>query len=138
MVSASALDDAQKNYEMALNKQNVSKAQVTVLKAKIAQSQAQVAEDQANLKQLEEQLSYTDIVSPIDGIVLSRDVRDGRRGELDPGVGLVGHAGHDAGRYQRSLCKGQSGRERHRQGVSGTARRGSKWNRSRTRLLTAR
>jgi len=77
VVSASALDDAQKNYEMSLNKQNVSKAQVTVLKAKIAQAQAQVAQDQANLKQLEEQLSYTDIVSPIDGIVLSRDVQMG-------------------------------------------------------------
>jgi HlyD family secretion protein len=77
VVSASALDDAEKNYEMALNKQNVSKAQVTVLKAKIAQAQAQVAQDQANLKQLEEQLSYTDIVSPLDGIVLSRDVQLG-------------------------------------------------------------
>ncbi|MGO9086911.1 MAG: efflux RND transporter periplasmic adaptor subunit [Candidatus Sulfotelmatobacter sp.] len=77
VVSASALDDAEKNYEMALNKQNVSKAQVTVLKAKIAQSQANVAQDQANLTQLEEQLSYTDIVSPIDGIVLSRDVEMG-------------------------------------------------------------
>jgi HlyD family secretion protein len=77
VVSTSSLEDAQKNYEMALNKQNVSKAQVTVLKAKIAQSQAQVAEDEANLKQLEEQLSYTDITSPIDGIVLSRDVQMG-------------------------------------------------------------
>src|ERR1700756_1591093 len=77
VVSASALDDAQKNYDMSVNKQNVSKAQVTVLKAKIAQAQAQVAQDQANLKQLEEQLSYTDIISPIDGIVLSRDVQLG-------------------------------------------------------------
>jgi HlyD family secretion protein len=77
VVSASALDDAEKNYTMALNKQNVSKAQVTVLKAKIAQAQANVAQDQANLKQLEEQLSYTDIISPIDGIVLSRDVQMG-------------------------------------------------------------
>jgi len=77
VVSASALDDAQKNYELALNKQNVAKAQVTVLKAKIAQAQAVVAQDQANLMQLEEQLSYTDIVSPIDGIVLSRDVEIG-------------------------------------------------------------
>jgi HlyD family secretion protein len=77
VVSTSALEDAQKNYELALNKQNVSKAQVTVLKAKIAQAQAQVAQDQANLKQLEEQLSYTDIISPIDGIVLSRDVQMG-------------------------------------------------------------
>ena len=77
VVSTSALEDAQKNYEMSLNKQNVSKAQATVLKAKIAQSQANVAQDQANLKQLEEQLSYTDIISPIDGIVLSRDVQMG-------------------------------------------------------------
>jgi HlyD family secretion protein len=77
VVSASALDDAEKNYEMSLNKQNVAKAQMIVLKAKIAQSKANVAQDQANLTQLEEQLSYTDIVSPIDGIVLSRDVEMG-------------------------------------------------------------
>jgi HlyD family secretion protein len=77
VVSTSSLEDSERNYEMALNKQNVSKAQVTVLKAKIAQSEAQVAEDEANLKQLEEQLSYTDIISPIDGIVLSRDVQMG-------------------------------------------------------------
>ena len=77
VVSQSALDDAEKDYKMAVNKQNVARAQVTVLQAKMAQSQAQVAEDEANLKQLEEQLSYTDIVSPIDGIVLSRDVEVG-------------------------------------------------------------
>jgi len=77
VVSTSALEDAQKNYELALNKQNVSKAQVTVLKAKIAQSHGQLGQDRANLKQLEEQLSYTDIESPIDGIVLSRDVEMG-------------------------------------------------------------
>lgn len=77
VVSTSALEDAEKNYELALNKQNVSKAQATVLKAKIAQSQGQLAQDRANLKQLEEQLSYTDIESPIDGVVLSRDVEMG-------------------------------------------------------------
>ena len=77
VVSESALDDAQKNYQLAVNKQNVAKAQVLVLKAKIAQSQADVARDEANLKQLDEQLSYTDIVSPIDGVVLSRDVEMG-------------------------------------------------------------
>src|SRR6202167_4658026 len=62
---------------MSQNKQNESKAQVTELKAKIAKSRSQVAEDQANLKQLEELISYTDIISPIDGIVLSRDVEMG-------------------------------------------------------------
>jgi HlyD family secretion protein len=77
VVSTSALEDTQKNYEMALNKQNGAKAQVTVLKAKIAQAAAQVAQDKANLEQLEEQLSYTDIISPIDGVVLSRNVEMG-------------------------------------------------------------
>jgi HlyD family secretion protein len=77
VVSASALDDAQKNYELALNKQNVAKAQLQVLRAKIGQAQAQVLQDQANLKQLEEQLGYTTITSPIDGIILSRDVEVG-------------------------------------------------------------
>jgi HlyD family secretion protein len=77
VVSQSALDDAEKEYKMALNKQNVAKAQITVLQGKIAQSQAQIAESRANLDQLEEQLSYTDIVSPIDGVILSRDVELG-------------------------------------------------------------
>ena len=77
VVSQSALDDAEKDYKMAVNKQNVARAQMLVLQAKIAQSQAQVAQDQASLKQFEEQLSYTDIVSPLDGIVLSRDVEIG-------------------------------------------------------------
>jgi HlyD family secretion protein len=77
VVSQSALDDAQKNYEMALNKQNVAKAQLQVLRAKIGQAQAQVLQDHANLKQLEEQLGYTTITSPIDGIILSRDVEVG-------------------------------------------------------------
>ena len=77
VVSTSALEDAQKNYELALNKQNVSKAQLLVLKAKVAQSQGQLGQDKANLTQLEEQLSYTDIESPLDGVVLSRDVEMG-------------------------------------------------------------
>jgi HlyD family secretion protein len=77
VVSQSALDDAEKEYKMALNKQNVAKAQITVLLGKIAQSQAQIAESRANLDQLEEQLSYTDITSPIDGVILSRDVELG-------------------------------------------------------------
>jgi HlyD family secretion protein len=77
VVSASALDDAEKNYEMALNKQNVSKAQLQVLQAKIGQAQGQLSQDRANLKQLEEQLGYTTIESPLDGIVLSRDVEIG-------------------------------------------------------------
>ena len=77
VVSQSNLDDAQKAYELAVNKQQVSQAQLGVLKAKIAQAEAQVQSAHAQLKQLEEQLSYTTIYSPMDGIVLSRDVEVG-------------------------------------------------------------
>ncbi len=77
VVSQADLDDAQKNYVLAVNKQQVAKAEANVLQAKIAQAQAQTAEDRASLEQLEEQLGYTDILSPIDGVVLSRDVEIG-------------------------------------------------------------
>jgi HlyD family secretion protein len=77
VVSQAALDDAEKNYEMAQNKQNVARAQLTVSKAKYAQASADVQRNRANLQQLKEQLGYTTIVAPIDGIILSRDVEMG-------------------------------------------------------------
>ena len=77
VVSQSTLDDAQRNYIMAVNKRDVARAQLTVNKAKVLQAQAQVKKDQASLQQFEEQLSYTTITAPIDGVVLSRDVEVG-------------------------------------------------------------
>jgi HlyD family secretion protein len=77
VVSQAQLDDAQKNYEMSLNKQQVAKANLIVLKAKSAQADAQVAQAQASLKQLEEQLGYTTITAPMDGLILSRNVEVG-------------------------------------------------------------
>jgi HlyD family secretion protein len=77
VVSASALDDAQRAYILAVNKRDVARAQLVVNKAKVAQAHADVQKSDATLKQLEEQLSYTTIVSPIDGVVLSRDVEMG-------------------------------------------------------------
>ena len=55
VVSAQQMDDAQKNYEMALNKQQVAKANLGVLQAKMAQAKAQVLQATATLQQLEEQ-----------------------------------------------------------------------------------
>ena len=77
VVSQSQLDDAQRAYELALNKQNVARAQVTVNKAKVVQATADVNKAHATLEQLKEQLSYTTIVAPIDGLILSRDVEVG-------------------------------------------------------------
>ena len=54
-----------------------SKAQIGVDAARLKQARAQVQQAQAGLKQLEEQLSYTTIVAPMDGVILSRDVEIG-------------------------------------------------------------
>jgi HlyD family secretion protein len=77
VVSQQALDNANKDYLAALNKRDGAKAQIGVDIAKLKQAQAQVLQSQASLKQLEEQLSYTTIVAPMDGVVLSRDVEIG-------------------------------------------------------------
>jgi HlyD family secretion protein len=77
VVSQTQLDDSQRAFEMAQNKQRVAQAQVTVNKAKVMQSTADVVKAHATLEQLKEQLSYTTIVAPIDGLILSRDVEMG-------------------------------------------------------------
>ena len=77
VVSKQALDDANREYLSALTKRDASRAQIGVDTAKLKQARAQVLQSQASLKQLEEQLSYTTIVAPMDGIVLSRDVEIG-------------------------------------------------------------
>jgi len=77
VVSQATLDDAQRGYIMAVNKRDVARAQLVVNKAKVSQAQAEVEKDEASLKQFQEQLSYTTITAPIDGVVLSRDVEVG-------------------------------------------------------------
>jgi HlyD family secretion protein len=77
IVSEQVLENADRDYLSMLNKQRTAAAAVTVDRAKLLQAQAQVAQSEASLKQLEEQLSYTTIVSPIEGVVLSRDVEIG-------------------------------------------------------------
>ena len=77
IVSRQALDDADKDYLAALTRRDSSKAQIGVDTAKLKQARAQVMQSQASLKQLEEQLSYTTIVAPMDGVILSRDVEIG-------------------------------------------------------------
>ena len=77
VVSQQALDNANKDYLAALNKRDGAKAQIGVDTAKLKQARAQVMESEASLKQLEEQMSYTTIVAPMDGVILSRDVEVG-------------------------------------------------------------
>ena len=77
VVSKQALDDAQQKYLAAANTRDKAVAQIAVDTSKLHQAQAQVEQAQSSLKQLEEQLSYTTITSPMDGVILSRDVELG-------------------------------------------------------------
>jgi HlyD family secretion protein len=77
VVSRQALDDAQQKYLAAANVRDRAISQIAVDSAKMHQAQAQVAQAQASLKQLEDELSYTTIISPMDGVILSRDVEVG-------------------------------------------------------------
>src|SRR5262245_19506380 len=77
VVSASALDEAQKNYELAVNKQQLGKANAISAAAKLKQAQAQVSQAKAQLVERDEEYRNSTIVSPLDGVVLSRDVENG-------------------------------------------------------------
>jgi len=77
LVAASALDDADRNYQMALNKQLSARRNITVSQAEVAKAKAQVAQFEAALASAEQDLRNSTIVSPMDGLVLSRDVEIG-------------------------------------------------------------
>jgi len=77
IVSQQALDNAERDYLAQKNKRDGAVALIGVDQAKLKQAQAQVRQAQASLDQLNEQLSYTTLVAPIDGMVLSRDVEVG-------------------------------------------------------------
>jgi len=77
VVAKSVVEDAQKNYQLALNRQMSAQTNLTVSKADIAKAEAQAAQAKAALENAEEGLRNSTIVSPIDGLVLSRDVNVG-------------------------------------------------------------
>jgi HlyD family secretion protein len=77
LISQSAFDETAGRLEEALNRQRAAAAAIPVAKAAIAQKEARVAQFQAIADRISEELSYTTIQSPIQGIVLSRDVEVG-------------------------------------------------------------
>jgi HlyD family secretion protein len=77
LVSQQAYDDTNRDYLAALTRRDSAQAQIGVDNAKLKQAKAQVLQAQASLKQLEEQLGYTTITAPMDGVILSRDVEIG-------------------------------------------------------------
>ncbi len=77
IVSQQALDNAERDYLAQKNKRDGAVALIGVDQAKLKQAEAQVQQAKASLDQLNQQLSYTTLVAPIDGMILSRDVEVG-------------------------------------------------------------
>ncbi len=77
LISKSLAEDAEKNYQLALNRQMSAQRNIAVSRAEMAKAEAQVSQSKAALERVEEDLRNSTIVSPIDGLVLSRDVNVG-------------------------------------------------------------
>jgi HlyD family secretion protein len=77
LIARSVLEDAEKAYQLALNKQLSAMRSVAVTRAEVARARAQVSQAQAALERAEEDLSNSTITSPMDGLVLSRNVEVG-------------------------------------------------------------
>ena len=73
VLSQNTRDDSEKNYELAINRQQQAAVNLGAAKAAIAKAEAQVEQSKAALSQVEEDLRNTRIASPINGVVLSRD-----------------------------------------------------------------
>jgi HlyD family secretion protein len=69
----SVVDEAEKNYEMGMNRQKSAVVNLGVAEAAIAKARAAIEQARAALSQSEEDLRNTTIDSPIEGVVLSRD-----------------------------------------------------------------
>jgi HlyD family secretion protein len=73
LIAPQARDESEKQYEMASNRQRSATANLAVSQAAIAKAAAQLEQTQAVLTRSEEDLRNATIVSPLDGVVLSRD-----------------------------------------------------------------
>jgi HlyD family secretion protein len=77
-IAQSALDTAQANYDSAVAQREANKAQLEVAKAQIESAKAQIEHDKAALRMTETNLRYTTIRSPVNGVVISRNVDVGQ------------------------------------------------------------
>jgi len=77
LIAKSLMEEAEKAYQLALNRQMTALRSVSVARAEVARAKAQVAQARAIVDRTEEDLRNSTIVSPMDGLVLSRDVEVG-------------------------------------------------------------
>ena len=115
LIAPSLLEDADKAYQIGLNKQTAARSQAAV-------EQGRGGEGAGGARALQTRPAQLDDREP-DGRprALARR-RGGRRGQLDPGARLAGHARDDARRRERRLRARQGRRGRHRPRVPGPAR----------------
>ncbi len=71
------LEDAEQAYQLALNRRMAAQSNLAVSRAEVARASAQVEQAQAALDRAQEDLRNSTITSPMDGLVLSRDVEIG-------------------------------------------------------------
>ncbi len=77
LIALNQMQDAEKNYQLGLNHQSSAVRSAQMSKAQVAQSKAQVAQAKAALDNADENLQYSTITSPMNGVVLSKDVEVG-------------------------------------------------------------
>lgn len=77
LISPQNMDDARSALDQAVNRQAIARSQLGVSEARVTQARATVAQSQAAVDRAEEELTNATIRSPIDGVVLSRDVEVG-------------------------------------------------------------
>jgi HlyD family secretion protein len=73
LIAQNTREDAEKNYELAVQKQESAVANLGSAAAAISKAQASLEQQQAALSEAQENLRNATIVSPMDGVVLSRD-----------------------------------------------------------------
>jgi HlyD family secretion protein len=77
LIALNVMQDAEKNYQLGLNRQSSAVRAAQMSNAQVSQSKAQVAQAKAALDNAEENLRYSTITSPMNGVVLSKDVEVG-------------------------------------------------------------
>jgi HlyD family secretion protein len=71
-------DSSQAKYQQAVAAVQQQQAQINAAKAELEQAEAQVLQAKADLNRAEINLAYTNIFSPVDGVVVSRNVDVGQ------------------------------------------------------------
>lgn len=78
VIAQATLDNSYANYESALAQKEIAIAQLEAAKSQLESAKAQVEQAKASLKIYETNLKYTTIRSPVNGIVISRNVDVGQ------------------------------------------------------------